>query len=243
MLVNSTDFQNAVGRYLVLCSKEDIIITKNGKSVAKLVAYTEPLHFFISEAEANYNAKRRINYEEFQSFVDASDQRYELIDGVVYLLASPTFKHQVLVREFASRIQEQLSNSVYEVVTAPFDIRLYGHAAKFEEDPNVVQPDLAVICDVENVQADGKYEGIPSLVVEVLSPATRSKDLVTKLNLYMRSGIREYWVVDPESNQVWQYSFSQERELDHVSLYAESGQLISSHFPCLKISLSEIFRQ
>ena len=46
MLVNSTDFQNAVGRYLVLCSKEDIIIPRMGKSVAKLVAYTEPLHFF-----------------------------------------------------------------------------------------------------------------------------------------------------------------------------------------------------
>lgn len=241
MRINSTDFQNSFGRYLSLCEKEDIIITKNGKSVAKLVAYTDPLHFYINEAKEEYNVRRRISYEEYLEYVDSSDQRYELIDGEIYLLASPSFKHQVLVRDFTLRLHEYLENSNCQVIAAPFDVRLHGHAPKFEEDPNVVQPDLLVICDPENITEDGKYEGIPTLVVEVLSPSTRRKDLVTKLNLYSRSGVKEYWIIDPDKNQVWQYTFDTDRDLDQMQVLTAKDQLTSSSFPDFSLELTDIF--
>ncbi|HHU62374.1 MAG: Uma2 family endonuclease [Bacillota bacterium] len=58
---------------------------------------------------------------------------------------------------------------------------------------------LKVICDEENVSQGGKYKGTPTLVVEIVSPSSRSKDIVTKLDFYMQSGIREYLIVDPDN--------------------------------------------
>lgn len=91
-----------------------------------------------------------------------------------------------------------LKGSPCQVLTAPLDVYLKEHAERSSEDSNVVQPDIMVVCDSENVTANGKYKETPTLLVEVLSPSTRSKDMVTKLYLYMRSGIREYWIIDPD---------------------------------------------
>ena len=241
MRVNSTDFQNSVGRYLSLAQKEDVIITKNGKNMAKLIAYTEPEVFLVNESTREYKVKRRISYEEYLDYVNSSDQRYELIDGEVYLLASPSFRHQVLVRELLISLSDYLTANPCQVLSAPFDIRLYGYATKFSEDPNVVQPDIVVICDPENVTADGKYEGTPTLVVEVLSPSTKSKDHMLKLHLYIRSGIAEYWIVDPESKTMWQYSASPERELDIARVYKQTEIMQSIAFPELTLDLAKLF--
>lgn len=241
MRVNSTDLQNAFGKYLSLCEKEDIIITKNGKNVAKLISYREPDEYLINEAKGAYNVKRRISFAEYESIVSSSDQRYELIKGEIYLLASPSFRHQVILGEIFKCLMIFFNNHPCRVLSAPFDVRLRGYAEKFSEDPNVVQPDLVVICDEENVTDDGKYEGIPTLVVEILSPFTRSKDMVTKLNLYMRSGIREYWIVDPINGQFWQYVFNPERELENTNVFDRVGTGESATFPGLSLDLATIF--
>lgn len=241
MKVNSTDFQNAVGKYLALLEKEPIIITKNGRSVAKLTAYTDPQDFFVNETKGADNVRRRISYEEYTSMVENSDQRYELIRGEVYLLASPSFRHQVIVGEIYGHLRQYFSGKACQALTAPLDVRLFGWATKFSEDPNVVQPDVVVICDPENVTDDGKYEGIPTLVVEVLSPSTRGKDLITKLELYMRSGIREYWIVDPTEKTITQYSFDEQREPKDIRLLKENEVLRSSVFEGLELSITSIF--
>ena len=101
MRVKATDLQNAFGKYLALAEKEDIIIVKNGKVVAKLIHYSEPDFFIVHEEARQYGSPKRISYEEYLDLVNSSDQRYELIDGEVYLLASPSFKHQVVVHEIA----------------------------------------------------------------------------------------------------------------------------------------------
>ena len=95
MRVNTTDLQNAFGKYLSLVEKEDIIIIKNGKSVAKLSRYTDPDFFLVHEEAKKYQSPKKIGYEEYISLVNSSEQRYELIDGEIYLLASPGFKHQI----------------------------------------------------------------------------------------------------------------------------------------------------
>lgn len=115
-------------------------------------------------------------------------------------------------------------------------MRLFGFAPKFEEDPNVVQPDVVVICDLDKVNESNKYEGIPALVVEVLSPSTKGKDMVTKLSLYMKSGVSEYWVVNLEGRSILQYSFSPERDIENLKIYAEGESIKSSIFTGLEIS-------
>ena len=80
MRVNTTDLQNAFGKYLSLVQKEDIVIVKNGKSVAKLIHYAEPDYYFVHEEAKSYQPLRKISYEEYMNLVHSSDQRYELIE-------------------------------------------------------------------------------------------------------------------------------------------------------------------
>jgi prevent-host-death family protein len=240
MRVNTTDLQNAFGKYLSLVEKEDIIVVKNGKSVAKLIRYSEPDFFIVHEEAKEYKSHRRVSYDEYIALVNASDQRYELIDGEVYLLASPSFKHQVAVSEISWNFNNYFRGKSCRSLTAPLDIRLFGFATKFEEDPNVVQPDVVVICDKEKVNADGRYEGIPALVVEVLSPSTRGKDMAAKLNLYMKSGVQEYWVVDLERKSIIQYIFSADRDIDSLNSFGTEDTIRSTVFDGLEIKISSI---
>lgn len=242
MRVTATDLQNAFGKYLALVDKEDIIILKNGKSVAKLVRYTEPEIFIVHEEAREYKARRKISYDEYMALVDSSEQRYELIDGEIYLLASPSYNHQVIVGEIAWHLNGYFRDKRCRPLTAPLDVRLFGHATKFEEDPNVVQPDVIVICDEDKVGADGKYEGVPTLIAEVLSRSTKGKDMAVKLNLYMKSGIEEYWIIDPENKSATQFSFSRERDIESMHTYREADTIASTAFAGLAIPLAEVFR-
>lgn len=243
MRINTTDLQNAFGKYLSLVEKEDIIITKNGKSVAKLIRYNEPDFFLIHEESLKYKSTRKISYEEYMALVDSSDQRYELIDGEVYLLASPKFNHQVVVNEIAWHFYNYFRGKSCRSLTAPLDVKLFGYATKFEEDPNVVQPDIVVICDENKVNEDNKYEGVPTLIVEVLSPSTKGKDMVAKLNLYMKSGVSEYWIVNLESKSIFQYSFSQKRDIEGLTTLREGDTIKSTAFEGLEIPLRDIFAE
>jgi Uma2 family endonuclease len=241
MKVSSTDFQNAVGKYLALLDKEPIIITKNGKSVAKVTTYTDPSDYFVHEAKDKYSVRPQIRYEAYLDLVEHSDQRYELIGGEIYLLSSPSFQHQVIVRDVSIHLQTFLADGPCQALTAPLDIRLYGWATKFSEDPNVVQPDIVVICDPENVTDDGRYEGTPSLIVEVLSPSTKGRDLITKLELYRRSGIQEYWIVDPEEETIAQYAFNERREPENIRWIKKREALRSAVFEGLELDPASLF--
>jgi Uma2 family endonuclease len=241
MRVNATDLQNAFGKYLSLTGQEDIVIVKNGKSVAKLIRYAEPDYLLLHEEAQAYKMPSKISYEEYLTLVNSSEQRYELIDGEIYLLASPTFNHQIAVNEIATHFYIYFKGKRCRSLTAPFDVRLFGFAAKFEEDPNVVQPDVIVICDTDKINEANKYEGIPTLVVEVLSPSTKGKDLVTKLNLYMKSGVSEYWIVDLDSKRILQYSFSPERDIQSLNTLKEGDTVKSTVFESLALSLKDIF--
>jgi len=243
MHVNTTDLQNAFGKYLSLVEKEDIIVTKNGKSVAKLIRYTEPDYFLVHEESRDYKTTKKISYEEYMAIVESSDQRFELIDGEIYLLASPSFRHQIVVNEISGHFYNYFRGKPCRSLTSPLDVRLFGFATKFEEDPNVVQPDVLVICDQDKLNESNKYEGIPTLVVEVLSPSTKGKDLAAKLNLYMKSGVLEYWVVNLENKNILQYSFSPERDIDSLISLGEEETIKSSFFTGLEISLGDVFSE
>lgn len=239
MRVNATDLQNSFGKYLALAEKENIIITKNGKNVAKLVSYNPPCYFVVHDESSKYQVSKKISYEEYTTLVKSSDQRYELIDGEIYLLATPSFNHQVIVNELAWHFSSYFRERKCRSLTAPLEVRLFTSASG--EDPNVVQPDIIVICDEDRINDENKYEGIPSLIVEVVSPATKGKDMITKPNLYMKSGILEYWIVNPENKTITQYTFTGNRKLKNIKEYRQNENICSSVFENLEISLQAIF--
>jgi prevent-host-death family protein len=237
MKVPSTEVQNNFGKYLKIASElEDVIITRKGREVAKIVPIEE--RTVIAEEAANYiyNDRWKLSYEEFLKMVENSELRYEYIDGEVYLLASPAYNHQVSVSELFVIFYNWFKGKKCRPLTSPFDVTL----TKNKDNINVVQPDIIIICDTDKIDASGKYKGVPALVVEVLSGSTKTKDMVKKLNLYMQTGVREYWIVDPDKEEVIVYCFEKHDIADHDT-YMGDMTVKSRVFNGLEVKLAEIF--
>jgi prevent-host-death family protein len=239
MRVPSTDVQNNFGKYLKYAeANEIIIVTKNGKDVARITACHEPVRDSIMEDAAVYRTNDFVTYEEYLDLVEQSEQRYELIDGVIYNLASPSFKHQHIVQVLLGEFYIWFKGKDCLPLTSPFDVTLMKQA----DNICVVQPDLLVICDKENMDRKGRYTGTPTLVVEVLSPSTRSKDLIKKLDLYKQCGVAEYWIVDPMNEQVTIYTLAGNDITDHKSYTKGVNRYIeSAHFHGLKVASEDLF--
>jgi len=209
MRISTTTFQNAFGKYLKqVMDGDEIIVTKNERGVAKLVSYNDPMTYVLKDGNSEYYIQKRVTYEEFLEITKNTDARYELIDGEIFLMVSPTHLHQIAVREIFGQFYNYFKDKECSPLTSPFDVRLKNDSPTFEEDPNVVQPDILVICDEENIDENGRYHGVPSLVVEVLSPSTRSKDMLKKLSLYNLSGVQEYWVIDLHNRSIITYELA-----------------------------------
>lgn len=142
-------------------------------------------------------------YADYCSWPD--DTRYELIDGVAYAMApAPTRTHQNLVGELFTQVKTALRGKPCQTFVAPFDIRL-PHADEADDKVDtVVQPDVLVVCDETKLDERG-VRGAPDWVAEVLSPSSAKHDLIVKLALYERAGVREYWLLHPTDRLVTVY--------------------------------------
>lgn len=243
MIVNSTELQNNFGKYLVLAGREDIVVTRNGIPIAKLSGVGGETPSLLTEndtarekAEA-YPARRGVTYEEFLELTRTSEDRYELIDGEVYLLSSPKTTHQVALNGLIHTFYPWFRKKECSPFVAPYDITL----SKGLDNICVVQPDLMIICDLEQkLGEDGYYKGVPALVVEIISETTRSRDMVKKLDLYMDCGIEEYWVVNPLNREVTVYQFK-DKEIRDSKTYKNKETAESGIFPGLAVAVDTLF--
>jgi Uma2 family endonuclease len=136
-------------------------------------------------------------YEDYRRLPDDGN-RYEVIRGSLYVTAAPYLKHQFAVAELSIRLGGFVrEKGLGRVLWAPIDVRLPSGIA------SPVQPDIVFFGVGNEPRWDlGYFEGVPDLVVEVLSPSTRSRDRRIKLQAYQDAGIPEYWMVDPDSRSV-----------------------------------------
>ncbi len=238
MEISSTEAQNNFGRYLKLSQFEEIIITKNGKKAAVIKHYEDrgKCDSVIAEKAENYGENfDRITYEDFMQLSRSSENRYEFIDGEVYMLTSPSYDHQCIVVEVLNVLSNYFKGRKCRPLTAPFDVTI-----TIGDNRNVVQPDIIVICDRENIDKEGRYTGVPTLVVEVLSRSTQKRDMLKKLNLYLHAGIEEYWIVNPMRKEIYIYCFA-ERDIKEYRVYL-AGQFVESiTFEGLSIDCEAIF--
>lgn len=125
------------------------------------------------------------------------DQRWELIDGVPYLMApAPTWRHQELVGDIFRQIANQLQGKPCRAAISPLDVRLPKGDEADERVDTVVQPDVLVVCRSERIDRRG-VRGAPSFVLEVLSPSSASHDQIRKRRVYERAGVDEFWLLHP----------------------------------------------
>jgi Uma2 family endonuclease len=133
------------------------------------------------------------------------DMRCELINGDIYMMASPNYIHQKLQGWLYKVLDTFLEGKQCVAMLAPFDVRLRADPNDDEDakdDDLVVQPDLIVVCDRNKLKDKKACRGAPDLVIEILSPSTRKLDLEIKRQEYVSAGVREYWVVDPEARTI-----------------------------------------
>ena len=119
-------------------------------------------------------------------------ERAELIDGKFYDMAPPSRIHQKISGQIYKIIANYIDShhGLCEVYPAPFAVNLDAN------DKNWVEPDISVICDPDKL-TDRGCSGAPDFIVEVVSPGSRRMDYAHKVSLYLESGVREYWIVDP----------------------------------------------
>jgi Uma2 family endonuclease len=108
-------------------------------------------------------------------------------------MSSPGYKHQITAGRLFTQLDGQLSAHNCKTIVAPFDVYpLYEKGDKY----TLVQPDIFLACDLSKLK-ENSYNGAPKFIIEILS-SNRSHDMVTKLNLYEKAGVNEYWMIDPE---------------------------------------------
>lgn len=129
-------------------------------------------------------------------------ERAEIIGGEVLMMAPPSRIHQKISGEIFRQLANFLEGKRCEVYSAPFGVRLFEKDGDRPEDVDtVVEPDITLVCDTSRLDQHG-CKGAPELVMEILSPSSRRHDMLVKLNLYQRAGVREYWIVNPDDKDV-----------------------------------------
>ena len=129
-------------------------------------------------------------------------ERAELIDGQIYMMGTPSRIHQKLVGQLSRIIGNYIESNhgSCEIYPAPFAVFIK------KDDKNYVEPDISVICD-KNKLSDRGCEGAPDFIIEIVSPSSRRMDYYKKCALYAESGVREYWIVDPEKQRTMIYRY------------------------------------
>ncbi len=154
---------------------------------------------------------------------------WELINGIPYAMSpAPAPRHQFIATELAVLLRQSLKESncrkckVYQFI----DYKI--------EDDIIVQPDISIVCKtIKKLYLDFK----PELVVEILSPSTRDKDIAVKLPLYQSKSIKWYLIIDPEKEVVDVYElihgeYEQVKRIQNETYYfpLESGCTTSASF-------------
>jgi Uma2 family endonuclease len=180
----------------------------------------------------------KLTYDDLVLFPD-DGKRHELIDGEHYVTAAPNLWHQQLLGRLHLLIGGWLqTHPIGEVLLSPLDVVI--------SDVDVVEPDLLYVSNRRgpDIITPKHLRGAPDLVIEIASPSTRKRDETIKRHLYERSGVTEYWVVDPELDVVRIYRRSDAGFLRPIELSAEaSDRLETELLPGLEIHLARLFER
>jgi len=180
----------------------------------------------------------KLTYDDFLQFPD-DGKRHELIDGEHYVTPSPNTKHQQVSGNLHWLIRSYLErHPIGKVFYAPFDVLF----SQFD----VVEPDLLFVSSARLSEVVTLKHVIraPDLIVEIGSPSTRRRDETIKRRLYERSGVKEYWIVDPDVDVVRVYRPGEGSYTRPLELSLEAGDTLTTPLlPGLELLLGQIFKE
>lgn len=181
--------------------------------------------------------EKKYTYREYLQWPE--DERYELIEGIPYMQAVPSWQHQAISRELIIQFGNYLKEKKCSVFSSPFDLILTNEEDKMD-GKNVFQPDLLVVCDSSKLIGTG-YTGIPDLVIEIVSPSTARSDKFYKFNMYEKFGIKEYWIIEPDIKLLSVFTLNKDDRYGRPELYSEVDKVKVQVLKNLEINLSDVF--
>jgi Uma2 family endonuclease len=194
----------------------------------------------MATATANQPAVRSGHFTYADYCLWPDDERWELIDGEAFnMCPAPARIHQEVVVALLVQVHAAIEESPCRVYVAPFDVRLPERDEADDEIKDVVQPDLALICDPTKLDDKG-CRGAPDWIVEVLSPHTAAKDQRRKRDLYERHRVGEYWLVHPTDRTVSIYRLEDGR-YSKPDVMAAVGETPVAILPGLSIMWNRVF--
>lgn len=172
------------------------------------------------------------------------EQTVELIKGKVWRMSpAPKTKHQRISFVISGMFFNYLKSQPCNAFAAPFDVRLYNKQESINANKDiltVVQPDLCIICDNSKIDELG-CNGAPDLIVEILSKGNSKKEMRVKYDLYEESGVREYWIADPERQTVHVFVLNEDEKYQLLKIFLRDDILSSDILPDMKIDLQQVF--
>jgi Uma2 family endonuclease len=172
-------------------------------------------------------------YDDLQRLRATRHERLEPVDRALFLTPSPSRRHQLVSKRLIRLLLQAVDDAgVGDFYDATFDVKL--------GEGDVVQPDLVVVLRQHfAIVTDAAIEGVPDLVIEIVSPSTRRDDRVTKRDLDARYEVPEYWLVDPEGGRVTVFADSQDGRYRNVTVATEVA--VSPVVPGLAADPADLF--
>lgn len=186
--------------------------------------------------------KKRYSYADYLTWMD--DTRRELIDGFIKLMTpAPSRKHQEVSVNFIRLFSNYLFRKPCKVFHAPSDVRFPEGKACVDDKQiyTVLQPDLYIVCDLSKLDDRGCL-GAPDLVLEIISPRNSQRDTKEKFNLYQIFGVKEYWIVNPNDENISVFVLDDDGKFRFMGIYAGDDKVPVHIFNGdLFIDLTEVF--
>lgn len=170
------------------------------------------------------------------------EERLELIKGKIFKMSpAPAVRHQQISMRLSSEIWHLLKNKDCQVFAAPFDVRLPRFDIQSDKEIfTVVQPDVCVVCDPTKIDEKGCI-GAPDWIIEILSPGNTRKEMDNKFDVYEESGVKEYWLVEPNDEVIFIYLLDEQGKFFGTKPATIGQTLTSVTLPDFTIDLNQLF--
>jgi Uma2 family endonuclease len=190
----------------------------------------------------NLDFNKRYTYADYLTWMD--DVRRELYDGFVQLMTpAPSMKHQEVSVNFTRLFANYLFRKSCKIYHAPSDVRLpKSEQTKSDEQIyTIVQPDLFVVCNLSKID-NNSCLGAPDFIIEIISPKNSQRDTRDKFNIYQEHGVHEYWIVNPNDENVTVFVLDDKSKFQFRGIYAGDDKIPVNIFNGdLKVDLTEVF--
>lgn len=181
---------------------------------------------------------KKYTYEDLQNIND--ENRYEIINGDLYLMSSPRGIHQMLLLEIAGQLRDFFKDKKCKPFVAPFDVIFNENKNKWD---TVLQPDLFVLCDLNKYEKN-YVKGAPDFIIEIASPTNLLHDRFSKYSIYQKNKVKEYWIVEPNDKKIFTFLYNEKEEMYSLGKeYNITDEIPVTTFKGLKISLAKFYKE